>query len=331
MMKKLVAGLTAVALIFGGAAFLPAYGGAFGRVITASAAENADFTDGAFGCVNTDDGVEIVSYSGNDTELAIPSVLGGKIVTSIGSYCFEFNRTLQSVTVPEGVTKIDDHAFFGCRQLVSVELPSTLNTIGNSCFWGCPKLQSVHIPDSVTNFDTLVFSGCNSLCDVTLPSGLDILPDFTFYNCSSLNKLTLPSGLTEIRQMSLLGCTSLKSLSIPQNCVIQDHAVGFFYEKDSFKHIEGFTMYVYPDSPAESYAKTFEVPYKYVGEERTTGDVNYDGEINISDITLIAAHIKGKRILSDDARKRADVNGDGCINVTDIIKIAAHIKGKRLL
>ncbi len=64
---------------------------------------------------------------------------------------------------------------------------------------------------------------------------------------------------------------------------------------------------------------------------RKLGDVNGDGKINVTDITRIAAHIKGKRILSEDEKKFADVNGDDKINVTDITKIAAHIKGKKML
>lgn len=61
------------------------------------------------------------------------------------------------------------------------------------------------------------------------------------------------------------------------------------------------------------------------------GDVNGDGEINVTDILRIAAHIKHKIVLTDEQLKRADVNGDGNINVTDITKIAAHIKRIKLL
>lgn len=73
---------------------------------------------------------------------------------------------------------------------------------------------------------------------------------------------------------------------------------------------------------------TVDNPY---GEDYTLGDVNGDGKINISDITKISAHIKGKRLLTDIQFKRADVNLDGVVNITDITKISAHIKGKKLL
>ena len=59
------------------------------------------------------------------------------------------------------------------------------------------------------------------------------------------------------------------------------------------------------------------------------GDVNLDGEINVTDIAMIAAHIKGVKALSDEGMKLADVNADGNINVTDISMVASHIKGIR--
>ena len=57
------------------------------------------------------------------------------------------------------------------------------------------------------------------------------------------------------------------------------------------------------------------------------GDVNADYRIDVTDISLVAAHVKGNAPLSDDYVSRADVNGDGEINVADISKLAAHIKG----
>ena len=57
------------------------------------------------------------------------------------------------------------------------------------------------------------------------------------------------------------------------------------------------------------------------------GDVNADGQINVTDISMTAAHIKGIRALTEDEIDRADVNIDKQVNVSDISMIAAHIKG----
>ncbi|MBP5267085.1 MAG: dockerin type I repeat-containing protein, partial [Ruminococcus sp.] len=62
-----------------------------------------------------------------------------------------------------------------------------------------------------------------------------------------------------------------------------------------------------------------------------SGDVNGDDIVNITDITLTAAQVKGKKMLSTEQKNRADVNSSGSVNITDIIMIAAHVKGKKLL
>jgi hypothetical protein len=61
------------------------------------------------------------------------------------------------------------------------------------------------------------------------------------------------------------------------------------------------------------------------------GDVNGSGKIDITDITLTAAHVKGKRLLTSEQMNRADINRDGKITVADISRIAAHVKGKKLI
>lgn len=59
------------------------------------------------------------------------------------------------------------------------------------------------------------------------------------------------------------------------------------------------------------------------------GDINADGRVNITDLTKLGAHIKGKKLLPDPSI--ADINKDKKINITDFTKLAAHIKGKKLL
>lgn len=59
----------------------------------------------------------------------------------------------------------------------------------------------------------------------------------------------------------------------------------------------------------------------------TKGDANGSGSIDVTDISLTAAHIRGIRPLTEKGIAAADVNGDGSTDVTDISLTAAHIKG----
>ena len=73
------------------------------------------------------------------------------------------DKSVTSITIPDGVTTIGDAAFSECSKLKSVILPDSLTSIGNGVFSQCIKLQSVTIPDSVTMIGDDPFNGCSSL------------------------------------------------------------------------------------------------------------------------------------------------------------------------
>lgn len=59
-----------------------------------------------------------------------------------------------------------------------------------------------------------------------------------------------------------------------------------------------------------------------------TGDTNGDGEISITDMIAVKAHILEKKLLSGVYAQAADTSGDGGISITDFIQIKAQILGK---
>ncbi|SFC79259.1 leucine-rich repeat protein [Ruminococcus albus] len=103
-------------------------------------------------------------------------------------------------------------------------------------------------------------------------------------------------------------------------------------EKDTFSDKLKVTVNGKPvdDLIINSDYASFSISYT-LDNDFIIGDVNGDGVINVADISKVAAHVKGKKLLTEEQQKRADVNGDGKITVTDITKIAAHVKGKKLL
>ena len=61
------------------------------------------------------------------------------------------------------------------------------------------------------------------------------------------------------------------------------------------------------------------------------GDCNRDGVIDVTDIAIIAAHVKGVKKLDGRGPLTADVDESKLINITDVSTIAAHVKGKKLI
>ncbi|MCR5142945.1 MAG: dockerin type I repeat-containing protein [Ruminococcus sp.] len=60
------------------------------------------------------------------------------------------------------------------------------------------------------------------------------------------------------------------------------------------------------------------------------GDTNRDGKINVTDVTVLAAYLNGKKCLPGDyGFYAADTNLDGKRNITDLENIAAYVKGQK--
>ena len=62
----------------------------------------------------------VVSYSGNATDLVIPTTVSDCSVTKIGEGAFENNETLSSISLPNSIIVIGARAFKNCTNLSSM-------------------------------------------------------------------------------------------------------------------------------------------------------------------------------------------------------------------
>ena len=85
----------------------------------------------------------ITGYTGNETDIVIPSKIDGYEVEGIGESAFSKSK-LTSVVISEGVRKIDWFAFYTVPSLVSVTLPSSIAEIGYAAFDGASSSFVVH-------------------------------------------------------------------------------------------------------------------------------------------------------------------------------------------
>ena len=84
----------------------------------------------------------ITRYVGTQTELTLPSEIGGLPVYEIGDYAFK-DCSVESVTIPSSVKKIGWFAFSGCSRLESVSIPSSISSIGYGAFDSCATSLTV--------------------------------------------------------------------------------------------------------------------------------------------------------------------------------------------
>ena len=265
------------------------------------------------------------------TSVSIPDSVS---VPIIGEDTFYGCSSLTSITIPNNVSLIDKNAFFACTgltsvtlgnslttigekafsfctSLLSVEIPNTLTTIGESAFYYCYSLTSVTIPNSVTYIDMDAFYGCG-LTSVTIPNSVTYLGYEAFLECSRLTNVTIGNSISDIYDNTFYGCNALETVK----CIGTVPPVMKRTNCFSTATYNNATLLV-PTSSIEAYQAT---DYWYMFNHiqcynsTTTGDVDGDGLVNISDVTVLIDMLLG----GTTPPSSADVDGDGSVNISDV-------------
>ena len=272
-------------------------------------------------------------------------------VTDIGNLAFLECCDLTSVTIPNSVTSIGEGAFYGCSDLTSVIIPNSVTSIGERAFSFCSGLTSVTvdpsnpkydsrnncnaiietatntlisgcknttIPNSVTSIGDYAFAGCWDLTSVTIPNSVSKINQAAFAECSNLSTINIPNSVTSIGGSAFAGCTSLTSVTV-------ENPTPVTIEQKTFSNRANATLYVPTGSKsayqAADYWKEFkEIIEKNMSHDAGLGDVNGDGEISISDVTLLVDYLL-EQAGDNFILANADVNKDGRISVSDAVSI----------
>ena len=110
----------------------------------------------------TDEEATITKYIGEDSDVTVPSMLGGFPVTAIGDYAFSLNSILTSVTIPDGVVHIGLGAFAECTNFVRISIPASVESFGDGSFLSCGKLTDITLPQGITKISNEKFARCSS-------------------------------------------------------------------------------------------------------------------------------------------------------------------------
>ena len=153
----------------------------------------------------------IVGYNTPWRDLWVKHVIIQDGVTSIGSYAFIYNHTIESVEISGTVQTIEGNAFQGTH-LKSVTIPDNVTSIGREAFQDCTSLKNIALSNGVQHLG-YVFGGCTALESVTIPSGVTSMGS-TFEGCTSLKNITFLGGVTSI-QGAFRNCTALTTVTLP--------------------------------------------------------------------------------------------------------------------
>lgn len=258
-------------------------------------------------------------------------------VTKVYDNLFKNLPNLKKVVCGNGLTVIPEYMFAFCPNIKQIELGDNVSVIEKGAFMGC-GIEEITLPESVIEIQQDSFSVCNNLKKITLPDNLTKIEDSTFGSCIHLNEVVFGNNLKVIGDSAFYGCISLTNLEIPDSVEIigEDAFVNsplskivlgknikeigknafgvtsYPNENYTYVKIPGYVINGYSSTAAEQYAEEngFKFVDLYVDEPDISdnifdysvfkiGDVNLDGIVSISDVTLIQKYLAGLTELND--------------------------------
>ena len=201
--------------------------------------------------LNGDDTYTLVSRKRSQKNVIVPSIYNGLKVTRISKGAFQYDMTMETLSLPSTMEYIQEDAFLGCGRLASVSFPSSMKKIFYSAFEGCSRLKKVYcsgnleeylsidfedkanpcsngaslyfdnqpideikIPTSITMIKSFAFDGVNNLKRVVLHDDVISIEEEAFHCCTKLTQINFPDKLKALGDYAFDGCYSLKEVSL---------------------------------------------------------------------------------------------------------------------
>ena len=213
---------------------------AFGNTVSAASSEDGFTYEALNGTYCT-----VTGYTGTDTDVVIPSELGGYIVQQISDDAFAGNTAIERVTFPATIEQTGSGIFSGCTSLTYVAFGGSLTSIENSTFRDCTSLTEFTVPAGITSIGSYAFDGCTGLREISFPDTLTEIDHYAFSGCTGLESIDLPDSVTVISGYAFRGCENLASVKLPLSW--QNVSTGSYSDRSPFYDCESLTEITIPD------------------------------------------------------------------------------------
>jgi BspA type Leucine rich repeat region (6 copies) len=101
---------------------------------------SSEIWSNGFAYTTNGNSASIVGYSGTNSTVNVPSLIGGVPVTSLANNALANLNVITSVVIPNGVTTLGQSAFSGDSNLVSVTIPDSVVNFGANIFGNSPNV-----------------------------------------------------------------------------------------------------------------------------------------------------------------------------------------------
>lgn len=220
-----------------------------------------------YNTISAGDGtIAIIGYNGTDTQLEIPAMIDGKIVSRVGrNFVSGKDVYIKEGEIDEETAQknIQYYRVSGLEYVTKLILPNTVKAVGYAAFYECRNLKQIElnqvryirgrafsgsglsgtliIPDDVMSIGHAAFSE-TQISSVKLSSSLQSMTSKAFYKCKNLTGiLRIPVLLDKVPREAFSGCDLTQLVFEGQLSVIEPNA---FEENTRLSIIEFFNCEV---------------------------------------------------------------------------------------
>jgi hypothetical protein len=151
----------------------------------------------------------LTKYTGNKSEIVIPTEIDGVPISTIGESKFEAPDTVTKITILNNIISICDSGFNTCKGLKVIEV-STDNSKYSSLdgvIFDKEKKTLIQIPSQ------------KDISDYSIPNSVQIIGKFSFSNNDTFEKILIPSSVSEIKEWAFFKCNKLEQIDLPNSIV----------------------------------------------------------------------------------------------------------------
>lgn len=147
----------------------------------------------------------------------VESLTIGEGIIAVGAYAFYECDLLGKgeITLPSTLLSIGGYAFANCDYFTEIEIHDGLERIGEYAFYACTKLERIMIPDTVTTIGAHAFEKASRLVECHLPASLTVIENDLFHSCGRLKRVNIPDGVTTINSYAFAYSGTKESLVFP--------------------------------------------------------------------------------------------------------------------
>ncbi|MBR2192140.1 MAG: leucine-rich repeat protein [Bacteroidaceae bacterium] len=231
----------------------------------------------------------------------------------------------KNTKIPSNVTSIGSSAFFDCYGLTSIVIPSNVISIEGSAFFGCTGLTSIVIPSSVTSIESQAFYGCSGLTSITsYITEVFGTGNNAFRYCDNAT-LYVPHGLVSTYRSTADWNSFNKIEEIP------GIALAMSCNNKGKVTVNGgiqFTNDMGEVSVFDGVENTFVFQPNNKCELRQVLIDGLDVTLSVENNQLTTKVHEGSKMIVMFDKTSSDVNGDGQVDISDVVRLVNIILGQ---